>query len=199
MDVLKERIGSDKTNQLLKACIGQEHHADGGLHLHVCAWYTHELRFTDSRYLDLPGDEGATYHPNIKDTRIKRKKAALQYCSKEAPEPLQFNMDIKEEAAARQDHRKILTKRIIEGAPLHKLIDDGELNLIDLPKWKQGLDLYRRLKGEEKPDLPDILPNPFDLIIHSDLQQKKRHYWIWSKQPNRGKTTGFLEPLEENH
>lgn len=27
-------------NQLLKACVGLEHHEDGNEHLHACAWYT---------------------------------------------------------------------------------------------------------------------------------------------------------------
>ena len=72
MEQLKIRVGSDATNQLKKACIGQEHHQDGNLHLHVAAWYTHKLRFTDVRYLDIEG-----YHPNVRGGRIKSDKRAL--------------------------------------------------------------------------------------------------------------------------
>lgn len=128
---LKAHTGLDKTNQLAKACIGQELHKDGGKHLHVCAWYTHQLNFNDPRYLDY-----GKHHPNVKDDRIKRKKHALDYCSKEDPNPLQFNMDIKEETAARKDHRKLLSKRLCDGEPLNKLVDEGEISLFDLPKWE---------------------------------------------------------------
>ena len=128
---LKARVGIDQTNQLAKACIGQELHKDGGKHLHVCAWYTHELRFNKPDYLDYEG-----FHPNIKDERVKRKKAALEYCSKEDPNPLQYNMDIKEETAARTEHRKILSKRLIDGVPLHELAEAGDVTLYDLPRWE---------------------------------------------------------------
>lgn len=80
MTVLKHRVGTDATNQLLKAAIGTEHHLDGNKHLHLCAWYTHKLRFTDSRFFDIDG-----YHPNISGDRIKSDKRALAYISKECP------------------------------------------------------------------------------------------------------------------
>ena len=92
---LKSKIGTREGNQLVKACIGQEKHQDGNLHLHICAWYTTQLYFTDPTYLDIPY-EGKFYHPNISD-RIKSKKKALAYTSKSDPEPLQFNMDLAQE------------------------------------------------------------------------------------------------------
>ena len=191
---LKAKTGLDKTNQLLKCCIGQERHEDGGLHLHICAWYTHDLNFNDAKYLDYEG-----FHPNIKEKRIQRKKAAIGYCAKEDPNPLQYNMDIKEEQEARKDHRKILSKRICDGTPLQDLVEEGEITLFDLPKWEAGYTIYKRLKGENKPDLPEFIPNPWGKSLPAKIPDKKRHYWIWSKEPNRGKTTKFLEPLHRNH
>lgn len=122
MDILKQRIGSDATNELKKACIGQERHQDGGLHLHICAWYTHKLRFVDARYFDIEG-----YHPNVRGDRIKSDKRALEYVSKECPEDrlTQHNMDIKEETAARDGHRKILGKRMTT-EPLVSIVKGGE-------------------------------------------------------------------------
>lgn len=75
------------TNKLLKACIGRETHEDGNYHLHICAWYTKPLQFRGARHLDIEYN-GETYHPNIKDKQVKSKKRALEYCTKEDPEPL---------------------------------------------------------------------------------------------------------------
>ncbi len=192
LEALQRLKGTDSTNQLLKACIGREAHQDGNFHLHVCAWYTHNLKFYDCRYFDIEG-----YHPNIKDQGVKRKAKALAYCSKEDPEPLQFNMDIKEETRARECHKKILTKRILDDKePLHKLVEDGEINLMDLPKWKAGLEVYKRLKKDEKPDLPNSIPNPWEKDMPV-IDDKKKHYWVWSKTPDVGKTRKFLNPLED--
>ena len=139
LDLLKTKVGNDRTNQLVKACIGQERHADGGLHLHACAWYTHKLRFNDVRYLDLNG-----HHPNIKDCRIKRKDKALKYCAKEDPNPLQFNMDIKEETEARESHRKILGKRLLEGEKLVDLVDENPALIFEFQKLEANLAAYKR-------------------------------------------------------
>lgn len=58
-----------------KACIGQEHHADGDLHLHACVWFNKRFRFRGAQTMDCQG-----YHPNVKDSRIKNKRRALAYC-----------------------------------------------------------------------------------------------------------------------
>ena len=55
---------------------------------------------------------------------------------------------------------------------------------------------YKRLKDNDKEDIPPLLPNPWNILLSSEIQDKKRHYWIWSQQPNAGKTTKFLKPLE---
>ena len=134
---LKVKIGTQATNQLLKACVGQEKHQDGNLHLHICAWYTQQLNFSCPKYLDIVHEE-TTYHPNVGGPRIQNKQKALQYCSKEDPEPLQFNMDIKSETAARESHTKIIGKRLIEKPTEHELlqvIEEHPEQLIHLSKW----------------------------------------------------------------
>ena len=55
------------------------------------------------------------------------------------------------------------------------------------------------MRADNKPDLPPLLPSPWDFEIPSNVQDKKRHYWIWSKEPNAGKTTKFLIPLSEKY
>lgn len=43
--------------------------------------------------------------------------------------------------------------------------------------------------------LPPWLPNPWGLLLPSYKKSKKRHFWIYSREPNKGKTTLFAEPL----
>lgn len=38
----------------------------------------------------------------------------------------------------------------------------------------------------------DIVPNTWDQIMPL-LTTKQRHYWIWSDEPNKGKTTWLNE------
>lgn len=94
LEHLKERARPRETNQLKKACIGQERHDDGGLHLHICAWYTKPMKFRGATHMDIKDEDGNNYHPNIKNRQIENKKRALAYCSKEDPNPLCYNMDI---------------------------------------------------------------------------------------------------------
>lgn len=138
---------------------------------------------------------GETYHPNIKDQGVKRKQAALRYCSKEDPDPLQFNMDIKAETAAREGHRKIIGKRLLDGEPLHELVEEYPQLIFEYQKLQMNLDCYKRQKLEDRPDLPDAIPNTFDLSLPWMPEEKRRHYWFWSTEPDRGKST-FLKNLK---
>jgi hypothetical protein len=43
-----------------------------------------------------------------------------------------------------------------------------------------------------------MLPNTWDLVLPLLPGEKKRHYWIWSAEPNRGKTT-WLRMLDTKY
>lgn len=76
--------------------------------------------------------EGKTFHPNIKDKQIKSKAKALGYCAKEDPEPLQYNMDIKEETKARESKKKIISLDLIHGKrKLTEAIETGDIAIQD--------------------------------------------------------------------
>jgi len=126
-----------KSNTLVKACIGQEAHEDGGSHLHVCAWYSKPLHFYGAHHLDIKDADGNNYHPNIKNTHIKRVESAISYCTKTDKDPLLFNMDLKQETTARKNHSKILTADLVSGKrTLTDMVKDGDISLQDLPKWE---------------------------------------------------------------
>ena len=119
--------------------------------------------------MDITHD-GKTYHPNIKDSQIKSKKRALTYCSKEDPDPLQYNIDIKEETAAREQHKRILGKRLISGENLHDVVQEHPELIFGYKKLEADIAAYKRAKKEDKPDLPSELPNPWKLKlpVHTD-------------------------------
>lgn len=206
LDHLKERCGSDASNQLMKWVIGQESHEDGNKHLHACIFYTHELRFRRADYLDLTF-EGNKYHPNIKGKRIQRKEQATKYCMKEDPEPLEGPHPwVKDENDARKGHHKIVTQLLIrkeKPMTIRELIEDEQMTLIEAPKWEAGLALYNRLSAENKADLGSYWPlntrwTFIDPVIVQPISCKRRHLWIWSAQPNAGKTW-FVKHMRDNH
>ena len=80
-------------------------------------------------------------------------------------------MDIQAETEAREGHRKLLSKRLLTGETnIKEEMEAGNLTVFDACKAEQGLALYKRLKKEDKPDLPDKLPNPWnrDMPVYTD-------------------------------
>lgn len=67
----------------------------------------------------------------------------------------------------------------------------------NLEKRLPGLQDF--LKLDKRNGLPDFLPNPWGLLIWRNKPTKKRHYWIYSRQPNKGKTYYFAKPISTNY
>lgn len=63
-------------------------------------------------------------------------------------------------------------------------------------RWHALREFYQQ---ETRLDLPTFLPNPWGLVLPSSRNSKKRHYWIWSQQPDKGKTFHFAKPLEDKY
>ncbi len=75
------------------ACVAREHHADGGLHIHVVAELKKECDYHTPACMDFVTGQHGNYQP-WKFPGEKGKKAALKYITKEAYVDLaQYNMD----------------------------------------------------------------------------------------------------------
>ena len=98
--------------------------------------------------MDIQDEDGNNYHPNIKNRQIENKKRALAYCSKEDPNPLCYNMDIHEETKARESHKKILGKRLLDGEPLNKVVEENPELIFEYTKLETNLAAYKRAKRE---------------------------------------------------
>lgn len=107
-------------------------------------------------------------------------------------------MDIKQETEARESHRKILGKRLLDGEKLTDLVDENPALIFEFQKLEANLAAYKRAKHQNKPDCPDHIPNTWDLCLPKMPEEKKRHYWFWSKAYNKGKSK-FLLNMEKNY
>ena len=145
--------------------------------------------------------EGQAWHPNIRHSRIMREKSAMEYVSKQDADVLEFNMSIKELLQARKGHKKLLGKRLLGPSPITKILEDEPQLIFEYKRLKDNLHEYKQdlaLENDQTPDLPDNIPNNWDLIIPYFPEEKRRHYWFWSSQPDKGKTT-FLNRVAHDY
>lgn len=59
-------------------------------------------------------------------------------------------------------------------------------------RWDGLRDFYFE---DKRGSLPPFLPNPWGKVLPSCIAGKKRHFWIFSRQPDKGKTYYFAKPL----
>lgn len=110
-------------------------------------------------------------------------------------------MDWKQETEAKAAKKKVLGKRLIQGENLLDIVEENPEMLFELKRIQGNLEVYHQLKARQKPDCGDFIENNWDILMHYDDHasgNKKRHWWIWSTEPNRGKTK-FLERCDANY
>lgn len=104
-------------------------------------------------------------------------------------------MDILEELRARQGHRKILGKRLMnKEISLLEACEEDPMLLFEYKKIKANLLEYNLDKHNAVPDLLDFEFHDGTPYKLAPLTEKKKHYWFHSSMPNRGKTT-FLKDM----
>lgn len=86
----------------------------------------------------------------------------------------------------------------MDGGNLEQIVQEFPQYLFGYKKLKADIEEYKEdIKTDERDDLPSELPNPWGQRMLVDTDNKRCHYWVYSTQPNRGKTTGFLEPIHK--
>ena len=87
---------------------------------------------------------------------------------------------------------------LIKSAILNDTKEDIPFELVLRYHLEQRWDGLRSFYAKDnRASLPMFLGNPWSLILPSKIVGKRRHYWIYSRQPNVGKTTKFAKPLSE--
>lgn len=176
-------------------CVAHELHKNGDHHLHAYLSRDDEIQweFTDPSFADLPGG----FHGNYQ--AVRSPKNVIKYCTKE--EDYISSFDINAYVKSVNGKRRIIGASLIDGSKsLVEAVREHPELIFGYKKLQLDLMAF---KEEAYPDvresLPFWLPNPWGKVLPSKRNKKRRHYWIYSRLPNQGKTTMFLEPLEKSY
>jgi len=187
-------LSKEEARDLLKAkgkdikqmVVAREHHADGTPHLHVYVKLGSEFNCRNARFWDLDSSHG-----NYQSA--KSLLAVMKYVTK-GGDYLEEGVDVENYATARKDRTSQAAIRVMAGEPLDAIAEEFPFLFPQLPRWQQALAVYKGLKAPTLPRCEGFIPNSFGLITPL-LSSKQRHYWFWSTQPNKGKTT-FLQDIQ---
>lgn len=170
--------------------VAHEKHKNGDDHLHVY------LKLRSST--ELEGFRFSVYYPQFANLPwgnrwyqgnyqgCRSSKNVTKYCTKS--DDYLANFDVSSKLASLQGHRKFIGNLLLT-QPLHSLIEKHPELLFDYAKLKANVDAYKMDILPATPEIPVMIPNNFGCIMLYNRDQKRRHYWIYSTQPNRGKTT----------
>lgn len=176
---------------ILKYIIAHELHANGDDHLHCYFKLEKKVNFTSAQCLDI-----GIYHGNYQGCRSSINVA--RYCTKK--EDYISNYDVAEETEKRVGKKKILGSELLgKRKTLEELTVEHPELLFGYKKLKEDLAEFLRDQEDQRKSLPTFIPNPWGRVICSKLLAKKRHYWIFSRQPDKGKTFYFAKPLNEQY
>ncbi|AXQ65737.1 MAG: Rep catalytic domain protein [Cressdnaviricota sp.] len=122
-----------------KIVVVSEQHKDGTPHLHAYVSLSVEYRCRgDHKALKVNGN-----YPNVQS--VKNKFKWLSYLKKSDDEPLEYNMSLSEDTTAMQSKKRILGKRLIEGAQLHELVveEGNESMVLEYDKFKKAITAFQ--------------------------------------------------------
>lgn len=69
------------------------------------------------------------------------------------------------------------------------LIDRGDIPLEKIILIDNCKAHYAKYRDDDREELDSYVPNPWGLHLPNDTDNKRCHYWIWSRESNRGKST----------
>lgn len=177
-----------------KILVAHEHHKNGTDHLHVYIQLERPYRTRDSTSLDLKVVPFPVAHGNYQGCRSA--KNVVKYCTKE--DNYLANFDIPSLLSKKSSH-SVLGKRILAGESLIDIVKEEPQLLFRYASIKSSIDMFMRDEAMQRESIPAFLPNPWGRVLFGRRQRKKRHYWIFSRAPNKGKTTLFALPLCEQY
>lgn len=190
-DVLAFFMAALSNYGLTNYIVAHELHANGDPHIHCYFKLDRKYHTTSSTALDLIlGPD--VYHGNYQGCRSA--KAVKKYCSK--AEDYLSNMDLATELAAKHT-RAALAKKILDGASLEELVHEAPQLLFGYRNHCLDVKLFKEATLKPAP-IPQFIPNTWGKLLSYNPTSKCRHYWIWSSQPNKGKTT-FAKSLKKSH
>lgn len=176
---------------IVQYVIAQEKHEDGSPHLHAYIKFSKKIDRDGCKLFDYHG-----FHPNI-ESKIKSINAVKKYVKKDN-NYIEYGINCAEKFKAADGKKKYIGSELIGGARLVDVVKENPELIFEYGSIQRNLDLYFTDLARDKPTCADAIPNPWGLEMNI-LKCKQKHYWVWSKEPNLGKTTSFLLPLMESY
>lgn len=188
LDYFKSRFGE----KMIYAAVVRETHLDGNFHLHCHIQFGKSFHAT-ARTFDRTIRE-AVYHPNVQ--KVKFSRAWKEYISKDGV-PLEWGefQEIK-----KKTKRETLTNSQLLNDDIAELVYSEKLSLYSVPSLLNARKVFQEIQKRTNPDCVGELPLNWDgltLPLHP-ITVKVRHYWLYSVQPNKGKST-FLQKLDAQY
>lgn len=162
--------------------VARELHQDGTPHLHAFIKYATRVTWGSRRW-DIDGYHGE-YLP------AKSWRAVQKYCMKGGDYITNIDLHAANNKKAARN-LDLLTKDPVE------LVRTGELSIFKLKSLVDNINLLKQLECKALPRCEGFIPNSLGLSLPI-LTGKKRHYWLWSAGPNKGKTTFMLRLMTEH-
>lgn len=184
-DQLQYRLNNDG-QAVDQYIVAEETHQNGLPHLHVYFQISSpnsKFRTSNVSYFDLLVSD-TWYHGNYQGCRSS--KNVMKYCTKK--DNFISNFDVAEKLGAAVSHRKFIGQQLLT-KPLHELIPEFPELLFNYDTLSKNLKTYHLDITPNPPEVPSFIPNDWGVLMPFDHSLKRRHYWIWSRLPNRGKTT----------
>lgn len=167
--------------------VAQERHEDGSPHLHCLLKLSKRKDIRTANFLDL-----GEFHGNYQAG--KNAKYLFDYCTKADANALHnFTPDVLKPAKVMT--RAVIGKRMLDGEKAEDLVDEYPQLLFGFKRLKDDVRCLEEAK-EVVRNIPYVLSNPWGRLIFTE-GGKKRHWWIWSRNPNRGKTTWARELADQ--
>lgn len=176
--------------------IAQEEHKDGGIHYHVAMSFHKKVDIKNANDLDIMGRHG-----NYQG--IKEWPNTVRYCTKDKKyitniSPLELELLLDPDLSLKQITNKILLRKALDFGP-EKLLEDGDCSLMQFEFVVRGFNTYKKIKVvDEREDLDTRLETRWGFELKVNLENKQCHFWIWSHEPNKGKTT-FLTSIRKKY
>lgn len=179
----------------VRLLVAAEIHADGTPHLHAYCGFDSRRDFRNGDFADIV-DGVTVYHGNYQACRSPN--AVTKYTSKDGDFVANFDVSVKVTLA---DRKRRVAKEIVLGKRiLADIVKDDPDFLFGYARLQQDINAFRRDEQSRRvQQLPPFLPNPWAKVLPVYNNRKKRHYWIYSDQPNLGKTHHFAKPLAEEY
>lgn len=161
-------------------------------HLHAQIQFKKRFQANERTFDLLYG--GEVQHPNVQ--RTKNSADWNAYISKEGS--LESSGEF-QPLVVKHKSKKLTNHELLYG-DLEEMIADEKLPLLQLKSVLQAREAFEKIRKSERPDAIDVIETiweDLDLQVYPE-DYKRKHYWIYSRDPSKGKTT-FLRLVDSKY